>query len=336
MLSSNLIILKSILIFILSFFLTSFFIKKLRLKALTFGILDSPDGKLKQQTFAVPYFGGLAVFLGFTSTLLISVLFLNNKFTSQIYWFFFGIIVLLITGLIDDLISLKPLHKLIGQIISAIIFIIGGIYFESSMTFLSIIISFLWFCTITNAFNLVDVMDGLATTIAIMVTFSFAFFSITFGQYNLFFLLITFIGSLFSFLMINKPPAKMYLGDTGSLLIGGILGILPFLLKGWSNYNKFGFIIPIVILGIPLLELFTLIIIRFYKKIPIYLGSPDHFSIYLQKKGWNKKSILYYVVFCNLFLLLVSWFFYINLVNIYLLFILGFFFLVFWVFVLFY
>jgi len=78
------------------------------------------------------------------------------------------------------------------------------------------------------------------------------------------------------------------------LFIGGILATVPFLLN-WGTYTPFGFLAPIIILAIPILELVTLIVVRTYKGIPFYLGSRDHFSCYLQDKGWGKGKVLAYV-----------------------------------------
>ena len=103
----------------------------------------------------------------------------------------------------------------------------------------------------------------------------------------------------FGFLYFNKTPAKIYLGDAGSLLIGGLLATIPFMIP-WGTYTIFGFLTPVIILGVPLVEVASLIIIRTYKKIPFYFGSPDHFAHYLFDQGWTKN------IFCSLSLYLMS------------------------------
>ena len=107
--------------------------------------------------------------------------------------------------------------------------------------------------------------------------------------------LCSFLGALVAFLWYNKPPARIYLGDAGSLFIGGFLATVPFLLH-WGTYNQYGYLAPIIILAIPLLECYSLILIRWYKGIPFYQGSPDHFCLYLQGGGWSKSVILTYVM----------------------------------------
>lgn len=155
--------------------------------------------------------------------------------------------------------------------------------------------SLLWIATIINAFNLVDVMDGLASLLAICATLSFGIIAAVTGQYTILYLLAPFVGALCAFFWYNKPKARIYLGDTGSLVIGGFLSVIPFLFN-WGLYSPYGFVVPFILLAIPLLEVGTLIIVRTYKGIPFYRGSPDHFSIYLQQKGWSKNTILGYMV----------------------------------------
>ena len=91
--------------------------------------------------------------------------------------------------------------------------------------------------------------------------------------------------------MYNWPQASIYLGDTGSLFIGGLLGTLPLSLNLGVNCH-YGYLAPAILLAIPLLELVSLIVIRMYKKIPFYQGRPDHFSIYFQKNYSYETKLL--------------------------------------------
>ena len=95
-----------------------------------------------------------------------------------------------------------------------------------------------------------------------------------------------------AFLWYNKPRARIYLGDTGSLFIGGFLAAIPFLFP-WSALHPHGFITPALVLWIPLFEVVSLIVIRTRKGIPFYKGSPDHFCHYLQRWGWSVPAILF-------------------------------------------
>jgi UDP-GlcNAc:undecaprenyl-phosphate GlcNAc-1-phosphate transferase len=128
-------------------------------------------------------------------------------------------------------------------------------------------------------------------------------------------LLASFLGPLCAFFIYNRPPARIYLGDAGSLFIGGFLGTVPFLFD-WGTYNWYGYLTPIIILGIPLLECVSLIVIRSYKGIPFYQGSPDHFSCYLINNGWYKTSVLWYVSLLSIFLGGISLLFSLGIVGI--------------------
>jgi UDP-GlcNAc:undecaprenyl-phosphate GlcNAc-1-phosphate transferase len=106
----------------------------------------------------------------------------------------------------------------------------------------------------------------------------------------------------------------MYLGDAGSLFIGGLVATTPFMIP-WGTYTAFGYFAPVIILMIPLLEVGTLIVIRTYKNIPFYQGSPDHFSIYLQNNGWSKRLILLYITVLSLVLLVIATMFVFNIIS---------------------
>ena len=175
-------------------------------------------------------------------------------------------------------------------------------------------ISIFWMLLIINAFNLVDVMDGLATTLAIGAIGSFLMVAVFFDNHPVIILLCSLLGGLCAFLWYNKPVAKIYLGDAGSLFIGGLLSIIPFLFN-WGAYTPCGYLTPLIVLAIPLLEVSTLIVIRTCKRIPFYRGSPDHFSIYLQQNGWSKGFILGYVALLSLILGMVAFFFLINAIS---------------------
>ena len=180
----------------------------------------------------------------------------------------------------------------------------------------NIIISFFWILSVINALNLVDVMDGLAATLAICASFTFLIITIIFKIYSVAIMLAAFIGSMLGFFIFNKPDAKIYLGDAGSLFIGGILATIPFMIP-WGSYNYYGYLTPIIILLIPLLEVGTLILVRSYKRIPFYKGSPDHFCIYLQNNGFSKLEILIYVSIFSAALFLISVPFSLNLLSIF-------------------
>ena len=273
---------------IISFLITFYLVPLLSNIAIRLGVVDVPDGRIKRHEKSTPYLGGVAVYAGF-----ISGLALVFPTENLIFSLLVGSTLLLVIGLVDDLVILKPYQKLFGQCVAAICFLKGGLYlkeqFFNDYLFIALPISLLWILTVTNAFNLVDVMDGLATTIALGASISFLIVALSLGQYSVSLLLTSFIGPLLAFLWYNSPPASIYLGDAGSLFIGGFLSAIPFLMS-WSNYNPYGFLAPAAILAIPLFEVIMLIIIRTYKGIPFIAAVPI-ISLFISKikDGERKK-----------------------------------------------
>lgn len=289
---------------LVSFFTTPLFIKI----ALARGILDQPTS-LKNHKSPTPYLGGLAVYSSF-----IIVLALYFPVDWNLSLFLIGSTLLMLVGLVDDLMPLSAFYKFLGQVIAALCFLKGGFSFKqefldsfsySLFPYFLMWVSFFWILTVINAINLVDIMDGLASTVAIGALTGFFIFSYFYGLYSVALVIIICIGSLVGFLYFNKTPAKIYLGDTGSLLIGGLLATIPFMIP-WGTYTIFGFLTPVIILGVPLVEVATLIIIRTYKRLPFYLGSPDHFAHYLLAQGWTKNGVLLFVSSVNVVLIMVS------------------------------
>jgi UDP-GlcNAc:undecaprenyl-phosphate GlcNAc-1-phosphate transferase len=272
-------------------------------------IVDHPDNNLKTHKQPTAYLGGVAVYVGFITALAITFPFANNMFLMLV-----GVSLLLFVGLIDDLIALQPSYKFFGQLIATFCFLKGGFYLKETFLFSThsygaflfwLIISAGFIPSVINAINLVDVMDGLATTITLCCTASFLVMAYILSMPTVALLLWAFFGALLAFLCFNRPLALIYLGDAGSLFIGGFLAIVPFMLP-WGTYQPYGFLTPLVILFIPLLEEGTLIIVRTYLGIPFYQGSPHHFSIYLRKKGWSVPQILVFVVALSFLLFLIA------------------------------
>jgi UDP-GlcNAc:undecaprenyl-phosphate/decaprenyl-phosphate GlcNAc-1-phosphate transferase len=313
---------------IISFLITFYLVPRCIAMAHKLDILDIPDGKIKTHANIIPYLGGVAIYVGFVASLALTLPF-NNSLLS----FILGSTLLLFVGLIDDLLSLRPYQKLFGQCIAALCFLKAGFHVKETF-FLkgiwTIPVSLMWMLVVINAFNLVDVMDGLATTLAIGATISFMTLALVLQQGVVAILLGALFGALCAFLWYNRPQAAIYLGDAGSLFIGGLMATIPFLFQ-WGIYNVHGLIVPIIILAIPLLEVAILILVRTYKKIPFYYASPDHFSIYLLKGGWSKVSVLLYVGLLSLYLLVVSLLFILNKINFTLITVSGFIFLLIWV-----
>lgn len=295
--------------------------------AFKFNIVDSPDGKLKNHKKSTPYLGGVAIYISFILTLMLIYPLQNN-----ILWIVLGTTLLLFIGLVDDFHVLKPYQKFLGQFIVVFSFLINGfsfkpIFFSDRFNFF---ISGFWMLSVINAINLIDVMDGLATLIVIMSTMSFFIIALILQKYFISLFLIAMLGALIGFFYYNKPQAKIYLGDGGSLFLGGFLAAVP-LLFPWSSVSWDTYYVPAIILAIPLLEVSFLVLIRTYKGLPFYYGSPHHFCIYLKNKGWSVNKILIFISTASVILSIVAMLFLLNVISFLTLFILGLLFLIGWI-----
>lgn len=278
----------SIELFILSFLFSVLSMPIFIRLAFWLGITDNPDSNLKRHDQVTPYLGGVVIFLAFA---LCSFLFLPLNFENGIY--ILGCFTLMIVGLLDDLYAMTPFSKTIGHLIALISFISIGFVFKAEFLFsiLNIMASIFWYLLVINAINLVDVMDGLSSAVSMTAILAYICLAILQGSSQLLVYSISLFGAILGFFIFNKPKARIYMGDSGALFVGGALASFPFFVS-WSEANWYGFLSPMIILFIPLYEVAALVLIRSYKKIPFFLGSRDHFCHYMMDYGETKWGIL--------------------------------------------
>lgn len=265
--------------FLLSLSLALYLTPILRDAARRFGIVDAPDGMLKKQKEPVPYLGGIVVF---SSVLFPVSLFL--QFSDKVAGLLLASSIIVLLGLIDDIGRLSPRIKLLVQVIAIFLMIKAGIRIrvEALPPPACVALTFLWMIIMTNGFNLIDVMDGLASGVAAVSTvFLAAVFAWKGNDIGLI-LCLSVTGSLFGFLRYNRPPAQIYLGDTGSLLLGFLLGGLA--IEGdYTDRNPYGWLTALAIFAVPLFEIVFVSALRFSRGVSIFSGSADHFSLRLRR-----------------------------------------------------
>ena len=249
----------------------------MRRAAIQMGVVDNPDGHLKQHTEAVPYLGGLAVFVAFLLTVGVF-----TEFQQEILGLLLSGTIIVMVGLIDDFGVLTPTQKLLGQTLAALVLIKSGIYIRLEFLTLPLAIplTVLWILTVTNAFNIIDIMDGLATGIAVISALVIAAANVLAGRDSIAFLSVVLAGAALGFLRHNFHPARIYLGDAGSLFLGFMLAALS-MNAGYTRINMVAAISPVLILGVPLFDLAFVTYVRWRKGIPIMRGSPDHYALRL-------------------------------------------------------
>jgi len=266
--------------FVVSFVFALLWTPILRQAALQLGIVDKPDGKLKQHENAIPYLGGIAVFAAY----LLAIGVLTDFEDRETLGLLLSGCIALLVGLIDDFGAMTPKQKMLGQVLAALVLIKSGTFIK--LTFLPIYIAIpltvLWIVAVTNAFNIIDIMDGLASGVAAVAAVSIAAANHLAGRDSQAFLAAVLAGAAIGFLRHNFYPAKIFLGDAGSMFIGFMLAALS-MNAGYTRVNLLAVISPILILGIPLFDLFLVMLIRWRKGIPMTKGSPDHFALRLRR-----------------------------------------------------
>jgi UDP-GlcNAc:undecaprenyl-phosphate GlcNAc-1-phosphate transferase len=266
--------------FALSFLLTIYGTPVTRRVAHRYQLLDYPNGNLKKQKEPVPYMGGVIIYFAFISP--VSLLFQFNK---ELLGILFAGSILLVVGLFDDLKAITPGIKILFQVIATYILLKSGIYINLVILppWLNSVLSFFWILTIINAFNIIDIMDGLASSVGVLASLTIFLVSLYNGNFLIAILSLSLAGGLLGFLKFNWEPARIYLGDAGSTFIGMVIGALA-VMGDYTTYNDFAFVSAILILAIPLFDLVYVMILRLLKGKNPFFGSPDHFALRLKKK----------------------------------------------------
>ncbi|MCU0225035.1 MAG: undecaprenyl/decaprenyl-phosphate alpha-N-acetylglucosaminyl 1-phosphate transferase [Acidobacteria bacterium] len=271
--------LQLLLAFVVACMTALFVTPRLRAAALRLGIVDAPDGKLKTHREPVAYLGGLAVALG-----VLASMGLTYQFDHAGLAILLGSSIVLVLGLIDDLVRLDPLSKLAGQVLAAAVLVKAGVFIQ--LTYLppwvAIPLTVLWIVAATNAFNLIDIMDGLSSGVGAVAAAFFAVLAFADGRLTTAFLGAALAGALIGFRRYNVHPAKIYLGDTGSLFSGFLLGALA-VANSYTRIDPLGVLAPLLILGVPLFDMLFVIWIRWRRGMPVMLGSPDHVALRLRR-----------------------------------------------------
>ena len=265
--------------FVASILLSLYFTPIFRDSARRFGILDRPDGTLKTQKEPVPYLGGLAIF---GAVLIPVAIFL--QFSDTLMGLLLASTLIVLLGLIDDIGQLSPRIKLLVQVVAIFLMLKSGLRIRIAFLppILSVGLTFLWMLLLTNGFNLIDVMDGLAAGVAFVSATALSVIFFLQGDRIGVVLCLSLAGALAGFLRYNRPSAQIYLGDAGSLFLGFLLGGLA-LGADYTLRNPVGWLSAIAIFAVPLFEIVFISYLRLRRGASIFVGSRDHFSLRLRK-----------------------------------------------------
>lgn len=256
--------------------------------ALRYGIVDKPKPPLKVHREPVPYLGGMVIFVAFLLALAVTF-----PFDQRVLAILLSASLVVSVGLIDDLGTLTPKDKLIGQIVAAIVLVKADVRVELEVLPdpLDHVLSVLWMVTCMNAFNILDVSDGLATTAAAVGAAGALVVAVLNGEPMVAAMAASLTGACVGFLRVNRQPARMYLGDTGSMLLGAVLGALAMVGRYSETNVVSSWFVPLALVSIPLFDLTLVIVARLLAGKPVYYGSPDHFAVRLKHHGWQARTV---------------------------------------------
>jgi len=208
-----------------------------------------------------------------------------------------------IFGLVDDIKELSVRAKFIVQIISTGVLILFGI--RTNIVYigtpLNIAITLIWVLGITNAFNHLDVMDGIAGVTALVAAVSFYALAVLNINPEIAILSCALAGSILAFLRFNLPPAKIYMGNSGSHFLGFILAALAMVISYAPLERKIALFSPMLILGLAIFDTVLLIIMRILRRRSPFKKSEDHLVLKFLKAGYSKKTALMRMLFLAVF-----------------------------------
>lgn len=285
--------------FVVSFALTPV----VKILAQKVGAMDVPGEARRVHDHPIPRMGGLAIFLGFIVSMLLFV-----DITQEVRGILLGSIIIVITGVIDDIISLRAWTKFLIQILSAVIAVLHGVVinvvsnpnvFSSQeaivLGWLAIPLTVLWIVGITNSVNLIDGLDGLAVGVSTISCVTILVVALLVSEPNVALIVAALAGACIGFMPYNLNPARIFMGDTGSLLLGYVLATVS-VLGLFKFYAIVTFVVPVLALAVPLSDTLFAFCRRILHGQSPFHADRGHFHHKLMDLGLNQKqavAILY-------------------------------------------
>ncbi|MFA4981146.1 MAG: MraY family glycosyltransferase [Candidatus Omnitrophota bacterium] len=270
----------------------------MRMVALRTNFVDHPkDNKVHARP--IPLLGGVGIYLAF----MIGA-FSNLGIFQDPRWMgiFIGATVLLVIGLIDDRMGMMPEIKLLAQILAAMAVVKSGVRVEFLQNYyLNTVLTYIWIVGITNSFNLLDNMNGLSAGIAVIASGFFGIIMLSSNQVEIAVISFAVTGSCLGFLKHNFPKANIFMGDSGSLVIGFILASLGILGSWKTKFLTTSLAMPVLVLAYPIFDTTLVTIMRLLEGRSIFQGGKDHSSHRLALLSFRKrKAVLVIYIICVL------------------------------------
>ena len=266
----------------------------MRKLAIKVGAVDAPNMARKVQVEPVPYLGGVAIVIGvFVATY--STVIIKDKDIALASTVLIPAVAMAVMGLIDDLRGLRPWPRLIAQsfvgvIVAAILIATDTIGTPSQVFIIDAFVTILWIVGVCNSINFFDNLDGGAAGTVVVISFFTFLIAYDRGQLMVSALSIVTAGATAGFLIWNRPPAKIYMGDAGALFLGIIVAVLtirlnPAIRPTWKSLS-----IPLFLMAVPLLDTSVAVTSRLARGISPFTGGRDHLSHRLMRKGLHRRT----------------------------------------------
>jgi UDP-GlcNAc:undecaprenyl-phosphate GlcNAc-1-phosphate transferase len=278
--------------------------------AFRWNLVDQPDNKRKVHTRAVPRVGGVALAAAYCLSLLLTLLLVNYRLPDLAARFgpvrsiAFPALIIFLIGLLDDILNLKPRQKFAVQFVASGLVVFNGVHLHgipllNTHPVFESIASMVWLVACTNAINLIDGLDGLASGMAFLATLTIFGASVASGNAGLMLATAPLAAALLGFLIFNFNPASIFLGDSGSLLLGFLVGCYSIMWNETAS-TVLQMAAPLMALAVPLLDTTLAISRRFLRKQPIFKADRSHIHHQLLARGLSHRRtvLLLYCAAC--------------------------------------
>jgi UDP-GlcNAc:undecaprenyl-phosphate GlcNAc-1-phosphate transferase len=297
-----------LIIFFASLALAVVLVPYLRKTAFRLNFVDLPNQDHKTHLEPVPYLGGFSIVVPFILLCALGSFYMDGTIHfTRTALFLVPSTIMAAVGFLDDFLNLPAKLRFVVQlatsIIVSILLILNG--FTSKLTgnhIVDFFLSVLWIVGITNAFNLIDNVDGGAAGVTAVSSIALFFLGVMSGQYLISMASICLSGASMGFLYWNKNPARIYLGDGGALFIGTVIAILFLQFEPEAESLIASVAIPILVLAVPIVDTSVVVTSRLAKGLSIFQGGRDHISHRLQNLGYSKsETALILWLLCSFF-----------------------------------
>lgn len=295
------------LLFLASFIFVGFLTPIMRKIAVIKNILDVPNSPHKSHQDSIPYLGGVAIIIGIVTisygTSLVS------DFTVRAFWLATSIlipaIILGIVGLIDDIRKLSPWPRFVAQSIAALFTAIlliatDNVGNPTGSRLFDVVITVVWIVGVTNSINFFDNIDGGAAGTVAIIAFGLLIISTNSKQYLISSMSVITLGAMLGFLVWNRAPARIFMGDAGSLFLGTLISVLCIRIKPTTNTHIGSLVTPILLFAIPIMDTSVAVLSRLKRNISPFQGGKDHLSHRLMHYGLKRTTTVFTLWFLSM------------------------------------